>query len=526
MDLDCPHLSLAPHWAAARDPRRIFLVPDVDALGLCRRAEFEIVPAWETVALAALDSDGLAARLAQFVSDNSAVRSLPHDQRVAWATQAIEHGTLVGVRRVWQGGAEGDGVADQRRLVGEIERAVRGPLSQGGRRYKLVAGADEGGIGDRNRYEVVRREDAVRVLRAIAAESHGPPNLRTLLGQAEARVSPDWRSPFLPNGLVLLRRIAARAADSQPAAALTPSQMRAMMGDARLAIHVVDLNGKPQAGLAFAIRKPDGGTAQGKLDEAGRAHAESSAPGIFTVTFPDLDGDDWTGDGVLELDQDGRTEASRHKVEQGERLSTIARKHGFARWRTIWDFVGNLALKELRGTAHVLKRDDEVSIPCKLERSAEVPGGSAKYVVQVAPEVLRVRFAGLSPSEDEPITFKAKPDTGELIERPLEANGWMEIDLPPHASRVKVELLGGEDAAAPEPFATYELKVGAIDPLREISGVQARLFNLGYYHGDISGQLDEETRAAIAHFRWARLHDSQQDMDAAFLEALRRAYGV
>jgi Putative peptidoglycan binding domain len=202
-------------------------------------------------------------------------------------------------------------------------------------------------------------------------------------------------------------------------------------------------------------------------------------------------------------------------------------------------------LKELRGTAHILLPGDEVSIPSKLSRKAEVPGGTAEYVVQSAAEVLRLRFAGLTSTEDDPVTFKATPDTGDAIEGTLSDDGRLDIDLPPDTSKVQVELSrkaddadaddaageddaqGGDDAADEEAktFATYDFTVGGLDPGSEVSGVQARLLNLGFYDGDITGALDDDTREAITHFRWAKLRDHKDTLDDDFLAALNKAHG-
>jgi hypothetical protein len=97
------------------------------------------------------------------------------------------------------------------------------------------------------------------------------------------------------------------------------------------------------------------------------------------------------------------------------------------------------------------------------------------------------------------VSYTAKPDTGgpDLTDF-LDPDGWMEIDLPPNTSQVQVALWT-EDPD--KPFATYELHVGELDPVGEVTGLQARLANLGYYDGPIDGDAGEVTAAAIAQFR-------------------------
>jgi hypothetical protein len=301
--------------------------------------------------------------------------------------------------------------------------------------------------------------------------------------------------------------------------AITPSQMRALMDKATLVIHVVDLNQVPQEGLAYSIDMPDGGSAQGKLDEDGRATAKSSRPGIFTVKFPDLDGADWDGDGALDLPDEGkRSQASSFTAKQGDRLPSVARKHGFLRWQTVWEFSGNAELRKLRASPFILFAGDKVAIPSKLERVAEVDGGTAEYVVQAALETLRVRFAEAQAAEDEPVMFRAIPDAGsDMFEGQLGDDGVMEIDLPPDTAQVIVELYCGD---GDDPFVTYQFDVGHLDPCSEATGIQMRLANLGYYDGEIDGDIGMVTRGAIRRFRLEYGLPLGDDIDEDLRDAL------
>jgi len=199
------------------------------------------------------------------------------------------------------------------------------------------------------------------------------------------------------------------------------------------------------------------------------------------------------------LDEATRRAASRYTVKQGDRLPTIAIKKGFICWQTIWDFAGNAALKNRRGNAHILFPGDAVAIPSKLDRVAKVFGGEAEFVLMKAPEFLRVRFAEVETMDGEPVMFRATPDAGsDCFEGELAADGTMEIELPPETTKVTVELFCGE---GDDPFVTYQLNVGEMDPLTEDTGIQARLANLGYYDGKIDGDIGDVTKSAIVRFR-------------------------
>jgi N-acetylmuramoyl-L-alanine amidase len=53
----------------------------------------------------------------------------------------------------------------------------------------------------------------------------------------------------------------------------------------------------------------------------------------------------------------------------------------------------------------------------------------------------------------------------------------------------------------PEVIASWTLKIGHLDPITEVTGVQARLNNLGYDAGNVDGSEDEDLDAAVAAFQ-------------------------
>jgi N-acetylmuramoyl-L-alanine amidase len=482
--------------------------------GLNRLSDFNLIKARGFVADAELRCPGRMLALPQ-LSD--------HEVRSA-IIRAIEEHRIIAIRKdagpTRRPQGKGSSV-ELRRLIEQVEKAGR--LSFQGRQYKLVV-ADDLPLQARETYAVVSSPEAHAVLDGLAKES---PAFADVLGQAAEQIGKDWRpSVSGPAGLVLLRWIpgpvTAPKADDAPS--ITPSQMKALVETASLEIHLVDLSGIAQNDIAFEITKPDGGVERGKLDKDGRARARSSKPGTFVVKFPELDGADWDGDGALDLPDEERSEAGKQKVQQGDRLPTIARKQGFYHWQTVWDFVGNSALKDLRCDPYVLLPDDQVSIPSKLQRVAEVSGGKAEYVLQSASEILRVRFTEADFGGAKEARFVAKPDQGPESSGVLAGDGTMQIDILPGVAKVNVDVFVDDND---QPQGRYELAVGHLDPVGEISGVQARLGNLGYYSGPITGTLDDATRRAISAFRLDALEedqDGQTEIDTAVTQALNRAY--
>ena len=278
----CPHLSLAPHWVAENDSRRVVVVRAVDGLRLFHQGELETAPARETASLLERESRSLAQRIRDFAWRRDVggydVRRLREHELVSWLAQGIRRGDFVGLRRSRAAGAADEPTLVERRLVRDIERATRGRLGTGGRSYRLVAGADLAAMPDRNRYEVVGREEGLGVLGVLAAELGGRGDLLGLFKEAAAKLSPDWRPPLAPKGLVLLRGIAVeRVAASGPAAAITPSQMRAMLETEKPLVffaRFVDDHGKPVSG--FAGEFAHGDDPKEKMAFSGAAFAQSA----------------------------------------------------------------------------------------------------------------------------------------------------------------------------------------------------------------------------------------------------------
>jgi len=70
----------------------------------------------------------------------------------------------------------------------------------------------------------------------------------------------------------------------------------------------------------------------------------------------------------------------------------------------------------------------------------------------------------------------------------------IEHPMPPNARSGR--LLVGESREE-----VHELNLGYLDPIDEISGVQARLKNLNFYAGEVNGEMDDETQMAIREFQ-------------------------
>ncbi|MGQ9695142.1 MAG: PGRP and LysM peptidoglycan-binding domain-containing protein [Thermodesulfobacteriota bacterium] len=180
-----------------------------------------------------------------------------------------------------------------------------------------------------------------------------------------------------------------------------------------------------------------------------------------------------------------------YTVKQGDCLSSIASKYGLF-WEKIWNHPKNAQLKEKRKDPNVLYPGDVLFIPDKEEK--EEPASTEqrhRFRVKGVPAMLRLQFKhGDQPRANELYTLEID---GMIISGNTDGEGRIEQHLPPKAKRGKL-LLG-------EYQEEFILEFGHLDPIEEISGVQARLNNLGFDCGKVDGILGPKTEAALKEFQ-------------------------
>lgn len=183
-----------------------------------------------------------------------------------------------------------------------------------------------------------------------------------------------------------------------------------------------------------------------------------------------------------------------HRVQQGECLTSIAETYGFY-WQTLWKHPDNKRLQELGRTPNVLQPGDEVVIPDKrIAEYVRPTGARHSWKVKGIPAKLRMRLMwNDEPRANEKYTLTVD---GTLIEGSTDGDGGIEVTIPPRALQGTLRV--GEGDRAEE----FSLSLGHLDPVSDLSGVQARLANLGYACR-ITGSLDDETRAALRAYQAA-----------------------
>jgi hypothetical protein len=287
MDLGCAAFAFSPSWRV----KRLVLVRATDAIRLCRNGDYEALSALQTSAqvesLGRRDMGGLRDFVARAKLPGLPLSFLDDQQVLALLRRLLRTREVVALCESDGAGVEkGRASAVQRRLIQEIDRKTRGKLVLAGRRYKLVADVDLAKLPDRDSYEVVRHDEAAKVLDALAAENG---TAADLLAKAKQGLTRDWRPPLFPDGPILLRKtVTMQASGPDLATAITPSQLKKMLVKTEwIEIVANDELGNPYTG-PYRIKLADGSIREGNFDEQGLWGDYEIDPGKCQLILPDV----------------------------------------------------------------------------------------------------------------------------------------------------------------------------------------------------------------------------------------------
>jgi N-acetylmuramoyl-L-alanine amidase len=213
-----------------------------------------------------------------------------------------------------------------------------------------------------------------------------------------------------------------------------------------------------------------------------------------------------------------------HIVKQGECLSSIAKKYGFASWRTIYDHPDNAELKRCRPNPDILYPGDEIRIPEKDPGTESVATGQShtfKLTRQTTKLTVKIAEHRGAPIAGRPYSLKIG---GGIIQGTLPDSGIIEHEIPNDLLEAELRIYFGGGA---ERDGCYHwiVKIAHLDPIDTVSGLQARLNNLGFYAGPVDGHEGPMTRTAIRQFQ--RAHGLRVDEIAGpkTQQKLKEVYG-
>jgi hypothetical protein len=282
--------------------------------------------------------------------------------------------------------------------------------------------------------------------------------------------------------------------------------------DEHVDLELVDKAGHPVPGVAYQVVSGGSVAAAGKLDASGRAHVAGLKPGAYEVVLPAFEPGAVTLDGSPAQEAQGGGAAARsHTVKQGDTLNKIARAHGLKDGKTLYDAAENAALRKKRPNPDRIRPGDQVNIPSRKAAAVQAPLGSLVRLVVERPPLAAVLKLRLVDAEERPlegVTYYVEGAgvsySGEL------AGGRIQHDFPEHCEEVTLSLVG-EDL-----FSQQTLSL--VHEEDDVSSLQARLSNLGWYSGAVDGQESDALSAAVAYYRKERNAAGGAGVDGA-LEA-------
>ena len=188
-------------------------------------------------------------------------------------------------------------------------------------------------------------------------------------------------------------------------------------------------------------------------------------------------------------------------------MSSIAYENGFY-WKTLWNLPENADLKAQRKNPNVLLAGDIVTIP-DLTKKEETRAPNAKYKFKRlgVPEKLHVQLLDYSHQPRANLDYRIVID-GDTRTGKTDAQGMVIASIPPNADSGKLifdeptytDKTGKQIPAKPKKM-TMLLQLGHLNPVSEVSGLKARLANLGFYKGAVDETVDGKTGQAIRAFQ-------------------------
>jgi N-acetylmuramoyl-L-alanine amidase len=197
-----------------------------------------------------------------------------------------------------------------------------------------------------------------------------------------------------------------------------------------------------------------------------------------------------------------------YEVQQGDNLSLIALIFGFKDHTAIYDHPKNTQLKAQRPNPDILFPGDMVFIPKRVKEQPCATDKRWRFVRGRPKKILRIivedsEGTALSDSPYELAVDRTQPIPGRLEgspQRTFRGNtgnaGLIEQAVPLNATRATLKVGS----------FVRDLQIGYLNPPEKtddqgVSGIQARLANLGYDPGPIDGILGPRTEAAIRAFQ-------------------------
>jgi N-acetylmuramoyl-L-alanine amidase len=185
-----------------------------------------------------------------------------------------------------------------------------------------------------------------------------------------------------------------------------------------------------------------------------------------------------------------------YEVQQGECLVRIAAKFGFRDFKSIYNDPQNAGLRKERPNPNLIFPGDRIFIPDKRQRKeAAFTTQVHRFQVPRNRRMLRIALEDPDGTKLAGVAYELELD-GAVLTGTTDGAGVLEHVIPTEV----------ENGTLKTERYTWPLEIAHLNPIDDapdqgISGIQARLRNLGYDPGPIDGISGPLTEAAIRAFQ-------------------------
>lgn len=187
-----------------------------------------------------------------------------------------------------------------------------------------------------------------------------------------------------------------------------------------------------------------------------------------------------------------------HCVEQLECVDSVAAKYGISSSK-ILAAAENDGLKKLRGDLNVLCAGDVIFVPI-FEAAHDSASTEKRHRFRLIQDRVPLRII-LEDVNGAPLANLRYTLTvgDERFDGQTSSKGLVDhfIKATEQSGQLTVDLSDTEE----ERREIFKLAIGALDPISEVTGLQARLSNLGFSPGLIDGTFGPKTQAAMQEFQ-------------------------
>jgi N-acetylmuramoyl-L-alanine amidase len=263
---------------------------------------------------------------------------------------------------------------------------------------------------------------------------------------------------------------------------------------------VWDKESFPVAWARYSAKLPDGRLLEGRTLTDGVVELRGLPKGQVELSLIDFDASSFEGAKPGEERGGNRV----HVVRQGETAAQIAWRFGFADVKVIWDDPGNRELAKARPNPAVLRPGDKVAIPARKVAVFKLAPEQETKITAKRPSQrlhLMVEWDVGEPAANARYELTFREGRKEHRRRgTTKGDGLLDEKLPLQAKQLRL-FVWPKDSQGKTDCVILDLGMGHLDPIDDLSGVQARLENLGFNCGDEEGELGPRTREALKRFR-------------------------